>query len=137
MDEVFSFFSNEYNLESLTPPWLRFNVLGKDTPTIQEGTLIRYKLKLYGIPIYWKTRIDSWKPKESFIDRQLQGPYQRWVHLHEFFPCLGGTLMLDTVEYRVPFGWIGDIVSIFWVKKDLEKIFNYRLEQADKILGAL
>ncbi|NBX75759.1 MAG: CDP-paratose 2-epimerase [Proteobacteria bacterium] len=135
MDEVFSFFSNESNLEALTPPWLNFNVLGKDTPCIQEGTLIRYKLKLYGFPIFWKTRIDSWEPQKSFIDRQLKGPYRQWIHLHEFQSCRGGTLMIDTVEYKVPFGILGELVTSLWVKRDLEKIFNYRLEQADRIFS--
>lgn len=111
--------------------------MGKDTEKILEGTLIRYKLKLHGIPIYWKTRIDSWVPNQSFIDRQLTGPYRKWIHLHEFIPCQSGTLMLDEVEYEVPFGWLGQLVTEIWVKKDLEKIFDYRFVEADKLFNDL
>lgn len=43
--------------------------------------------------------------------------------------------MIDTVEYKVPFGILGELVTSLWVKRDLEKIFNYRLEQADRIFS--
>jgi ligand-binding SRPBCC domain-containing protein len=36
---VFSFFSDAGNLDRITPPWLRFNVLGRTNPQLSAGTL--------------------------------------------------------------------------------------------------
>lgn len=124
--DVFPFFADEMNLEKLTPASLKFNVLNKSTTTIQEGTLINYRLKIHGVPILWKTLIESWEPGKKFVDRQLKGPYRLWHHTHEFEDFAGGTLMRDRVIYKVPLGRLGEMIAGPFVKKDVTKIFSYR-----------
>jgi len=125
-EEIFPYFCDEKNLEKLTPDFLNFKVLDKSTKEIQEGTLIRYKLSVHGIPMRWKTLIRDWIPGKKFVDTQLSGPYQQWIHTHEFIPYAGGTLMRDQVLYRAPLGNLGDIVAGFFIKKDVSMIFKYR-----------
>jgi uncharacterized protein (TIGR01777 family) len=126
LDEVFAFFCDEKNLETITPPWLNFNVLGKSTPDIGQGTVIDYRLSLHGIPMKWKTLIAEWEPGRHFVDRQLKGPYSRWDHLHTFRELRGGTLLSDRVFYRLPAGSLGRLVAGGFVRGDVEKIFGYR-----------
>jgi len=57
IDEVFAFFADAQNLEEITPPWLGFKILSMSTDSIQEGTVIRYRLRLHGIPVHWRTNI--------------------------------------------------------------------------------
>jgi ligand-binding SRPBCC domain-containing protein len=124
---VFEFFSDPRNLEVLTPPWLHFRVL--ETPgRLSEGALIAYRLRLHGIPLTWRTKIIHWQPGERFVDIQLAGPYKLWHHTHAFEDTAEGTLIRDTVRYRVPLGPLGDIVRRALVKPDTEKIFEYRRE---------
>ena len=104
VDEVFRFFSSEKNLETLTPPFLGFQVIGMNTPEIGEGTLIDYRLKVHGIPMRWRTRIENWTPGKRFVDTQLKGPYSLWHHTHEFESENGGTRMKDRVLFRLPMG---------------------------------
>lgn len=124
--DVFTFFSDEKNLEKLTPEYLNFHVLNKSTETIQEGTLINYQLKLHGIPMKWKSLIESWDPGKKFVDRQITGPYKLWHHTHEFEEMAGGTLIRDRVIYKLPFGRLGEAVSGQFVKSDVAKIFSFR-----------
>ena len=84
IEEVFSFYSNEYNLEIITPSFLNFRVLGKTTPAIQENTLINYQLSLHGIPVKWQSKILNWNPPNNFVDTQTKGPYKKWHHTHKF-----------------------------------------------------
>jgi len=126
IEKVFEFFCDEKNLERITPPFLNFRVLGKSTPDIGEGTLIDYQLKLHGLPLKWRTLIERWRPNESFVDRQLKGPYTRWEHTHAFRPLNGGTLMTDEVLYRLPMGVLGNTVAGGFVRGDVTKIFEYR-----------
>lgn len=125
-EEVFKFFSDEKNLEKITPPFMGFHVIGKSTEQIGEGTLINYKLKIHSVPANWQTLIEKWKPPHMFIDTQLKGPYKRWHHTHSFESFGKGTLMKDKVHYRLPMGWLGRTSALWLVKSDIQKIFSYR-----------
>jgi uncharacterized protein (TIGR01777 family) len=135
IDEVFAFFGDAQNLELLTPPHLRFKVLGSSTKSLQAGTLIDYKLQLHGIPFRWQSLIGEWSPVTHFSDTQLRGPYKKWHHTHTFIEQNGGTLIRDHALYRLPFGVPGDTVAYFFVKKDLEKIFGYRFAKVRELFG--
>lgn len=125
-EEVFPFFCDENNLEKITPEFLNFHVVGKSTQEIKESTHIDYRLSLYGIPFHWKTKILKWNPPHQFVDIQLKGPYQYWHHTHELIPFSDGTLLRDTVHYKLPLGFIGKIAAHQKVKSDVNKIFNHR-----------
>jgi ligand-binding SRPBCC domain-containing protein len=120
-DEVFAFFSDAANLDALTPPWLNFEIL---TPKIvlQPGARIDYRLRLYRIPVRWQSEISVWQPPERFVDEQRRGPYRRWVHTHTFVEERGGTLVLDAVDFEVPFGWL----TGWFVMRDVRRIFAFR-----------
>lgn len=135
--EVFAYFCSEKNLEALTPPWLNFKVLGKSTPEIQQGTLIDYVLKIYGVPIKWRTLIEVWKPGEAFVDTQLRGPYKKWHHTHTFEDVPGGTRMTDRVIYQVPLGGLGEVVAGWKVRRDVHGIFAYRRAKIDQLFPAV
>jgi ligand-binding SRPBCC domain-containing protein len=128
-EHLFSFFADAANLESITPPWLHFKILTPVPIEMREGTLIDYKLRIHGLPIYWRTRISRWQPPYCFVDEQLRGPYRRWIHRHTFDASDGGTLMQDYVEYAVPFDFV---ICKWFVRPDIERIFRYRSGQLRK-----
>lgn len=126
IEEAFPFFASEKNLERITPEWLNFKVVGKSTPHIGEGTEIEYHLRLHGVPVKWKSRIEDWSENKRFVDRQILGPYSLWHHTHEFSALAGGTLMRDRVRYSLPMGWISHLAAGWYVKGDVKRIFDYR-----------
>ncbi len=132
IDEVFEFFSDAYNLETLTPPILRFEVLTPAPIRMETGTLIDYKLRLRGLPVRWQSEITAWEPPHRFVDEQRRGPYSMWVHEHTFVEKDGGTLAKDNVDYSVPGG---ALVNRLFVARDVRKIFEYRTERLLEALG--
>ena len=136
IEEVFTFFSDARNLEEITPPWLGFRILTPVPIRIAEETRIRYRLRLHGIPVGWETEIRQWKPPHRFCDVQLLGPYQLWHHTHRFEPKDGGTLMTDILRYRLPLGIIGQLVHHLKVRRDVEKIFDYRARRIAELFRA-
>ncbi len=124
---VFEFFAKAENLGEITPPWLHFHLL--HPTTIGEGTLLEYALRIRGVPVRWVSRIENWNPPHSFVDVQVKGPYRFWRHTHRFEDRNGGTQIIDTVEYAMPFGPIGRLVHMLQVARDLRKIFDYRTER--------
>lgn len=123
--EVFDFFSVASNLNTLTPPWVRFEILTPGPIEMQVGTLIDYRIRLRGIPMVWKSRISVWEPNVRFVDEQLSGPYKTWIHTHSFQAVEGGTLMTDRVEYVIPGGFLEPLLYPL-VCRDVTKIFAHR-----------
>jgi len=132
--EHFPFFSAAENLETITPPWLHFRITAKSSETMTNGVLIDYKLRIKGLPVSWRTRIESWNPPHQFVDTQLKGPYKIWHHTHTFESLGEGTLMTDRVLYKMRFWPLGD-VALPMVKHDVETIFRYRKSVIDRLLG--
>ena len=132
-EEVFPFFADALHLELLTPDWLHFKVLSQEPDEIGPGTLIRYRLRLRGIPIRWLTRIEQWRTNSRFTDVQIRGPYRYWHHTHEFLPEGDGTLMRDTVRYAMRAGGLGELAQRRFVAGDLDRIFDYRGERVREL----
>ncbi len=133
--ELFEFFADPFNLERITPPWLRFRVTTPRPIRVGPGALIDYRLRLHGAPVRWTTVIDEWTEGARFVDWQLRGPYALWHHTHEFSDHAQGTMMRDTVRYRMPFGPAGRLARALLVRRDTEKIFDFRHQAIERALG--
>ena len=134
IDKVFEFFSNPANLEQITPPWLKFKMMQPQHLSIAPGTIIDYRLRLHGIPITWQSEITEWNPPYHFTDVQKKGPYRHWAHTHEFNEAGTGTFIRDSVDYKVPGGYI---VDRLFVRKDIERIFTYRKSKLRELMVAV
>lgn len=134
-DKVFEFFADAENLEIITPPELKFKILTPQPIDIKKGALIDYRLKLRGIPLTWKTEITLWNPPYEFVDTALKSPYRQWIHLHKFsVDEQDRTVMEDVVRYRLPLEPFGDIAH-FFVRSELNYIFDYRYKIIEEIFG--
>lgn len=55
--------------------------------------------------------------------------YSLWEHTHEFEPDgPGATAIHDRVRFSIPFGPPGKLAERLLVRRDLERIFDYRRE---------
>ena len=132
--EVFPFFAAAENLERITPPELGLRIRSPLPIAMRPGALIDYTVKLYGIPMKWRTEITKWDPPRSFEDTQISGPYAKWVHTHRFMEDSSGTIIQDRVVYRLPFGFVGRIVHPLIVRQ-LKRIFDYRESAMNELFG--
>ena len=134
-DEVFAFFSEPRNLEAITPGWLRFRTV-EAPERLARGSLLRYRLCLFGVPVHWRTEIAEWTPPRTFTDVQVSGPYLLWVHTHRFSATEGGTEVYDHVRYDIPGGPLAPVIKRRLVGPWLDEIFDYRRERLSELLGS-
>lgn len=134
IETAWEFFSSPYNLSKITPKDMGFVVKSDfDDQPIYEGMEINYIVSpLLRIPMNWKTKITHVNFQKSFTDLQEKGPYKYWNHFHELIPNDKGVLIRDTVDYELPFGFLGTIAHQLFVKKKLEAIFSYRFHYLEK-----
>jgi len=129
IEEVFEFFADARNLETITPPWLNFKILALDSKPMNAGSAIRYSLRWRGVPVRWTTEIRQWTYPNRFIDVQRSGPYRLWHHIHRFEAHGGQTRMVDIVRYSLPFGIVGRFIHWAQVRRDVRRIFEYRRQR--------
>lgn len=128
--EVFNFFADAGNLQTITTPWLSFEILTSSPVEMRPGALIDYRLRVHGFPIRWRTEITEWNPPHRFVDQQVRGPYHVWHHTHTFNERDSGTLCRDEVVYR-PRG--GTLINKLFVRRDVEQIFCFRAAQLQRL----
>ena len=130
---MFPFFADAKNLETLTPRWLRFEMLTPEPIAMAPGVQIDYRLSWHGVPLHWSSVIVAWEPPYRFEDLQLKGPYKLWHHTHRFASVAGGTKIMDSVLYSLPLGMLGRSIHALSVRKNLERIFAYRSKRVSEI----
>jgi len=133
--KVWEYFSNPRNLNELTPPDMQFEILGNPGP-MYAGQMIAYRIRIApGIRLRWLTEIRQVSAVSFFADEQRIGPYRLWYHEHHFAAREGGVEMLDRVTYALGFGPLGELAHIFWVKRQLLNIFEYRRRRVAEVFG--
>ncbi|MBK7877409.1 MAG: SRPBCC family protein [Planctomycetes bacterium] len=127
MERVAPFFERPENLEAITPPFLNFSIRTPSPVPMHDGAIIDYVVRLHGLPMRWRTRIEGFVPGRAFTDVALRSPYAYWIHRHEFEPVgPGRTRVRDRVEYAPPLLPMSRPVHALFVRPTLERIFAFR-----------
>ena len=134
--EVFPFFADAGNLEAITPPWLRFEVVTPRPIEMRPGALIEYRLVLHRLPIAWLTRIEEWEPGVRFVDMQLTGPVPA-VAPHARVPRAPGRRHGDDRHgpLRAPARAARRPGAPCVVRRDVERIFDFRAQAVPALVS--
>jgi ligand-binding SRPBCC domain-containing protein len=137
LQKAWNFFSKPANLKDITPANMGFIIRSRyHGEQMYPGQIIEYTVKpLLGIPFYWMTEITHVADGKYFIDEQRFGPYSLWHHQHHFKQIPGGVEMTDIVHYKIPFWFLGDIANALLVRNELKKIFDFRRQKVEELLG--
>lgn len=136
LEQAWNFLSDPKNLKTITPSYMGFHILsGADRP-MYPGQIIQYIVTpVLGIKTKWVTEITHVVDKKFFVDEQRFGPYALWHHKHFIKEIQGGVEMEDIIDYKVPFGILGQMAHPIIVKPKLEEIFAYRQKKLIELFG--
>ncbi|MFO0890082.1 MAG: SRPBCC family protein [Isosphaeraceae bacterium] len=127
-DVVFSFHESPGAFRKLVPPWEHVEV-ESEPRSLQVGTRVVLRTKLGPFPVRWIAEHTEYLPGRLFADRQVSGPFAYWYHRHRFDDDgRGGTILRDEVEYALPLGRLGSLLSTRFVESKLHRMFDYRHE---------
>jgi ligand-binding SRPBCC domain-containing protein len=134
---VWDFFATPSNLNEITPPMVKFQILHELPKRMYAGQLIEYRISPWpGVWLHWLTEIRHLREGVYFVDEQRAGPYRFWYHEHSFAPVPGGVKMTDHVTYAVGWGPAGWLAEKLWVRGQLKEIFDYRARRVRELFGS-
>ena len=137
-NEAWEFLSDPNNLKTITPDYMGFKILYGAEKKMYAGQIIQYIVTpVLGIPTKWVTEITHVKEGDYFVDEQRFGPYALWHHKHFIKEIDGGIEMEDIIDYKIPFGFLGQWVHPIIVAPKLKEIFNYRRKKLIELYGTL
>jgi ligand-binding SRPBCC domain-containing protein len=135
---IWEYFCDPKNLNAITPPDMNFEVIAGGDEKMHAGQIIEYRVEfIRGVKSLWLTEIAHVREGEYFVDEQRVGPYRFWYHEHRFEKISGGAKMSDHVTYSAPFGFIGAVVNVLWMRAKLNYIFDYRRQKITEIFGSM
>ena len=124
------------NLKTITPDYMSFDILSGADRKMFPGQIIQYIVTpILGIKTKWVTEITHVVEDEYFVDEQRFGPYSLWHHKHFIKEIEGGVEMEDIIDYKIPFGWLGQLMHPILVKPKLDEIFAYRKKKLIELFG--
>jgi hypothetical protein len=124
-EEVFRWHTEPGTLQRLVPPWERVEVV--DEGRIEDGALVTLRVGIGPLRLPWMSRIGNCVPGLQFRDIQVRGPFALWEHTHRMLPDGNDACWLeDWILYALPFGAPGRWFGGRFVKRKLERMFEYR-----------
>jgi len=143
--DVWEFHSQVSGLEALTPDFMRLSVDAVrgpdgelDPEELVTGSEIDMRMRPLGVlPEQTWTSVIVDRGEEDgaayFVDVMQDGPFREWQHTHSFFAAGEETIVRDRVDYRLPFGGLGDAVGPF-AKVGFEGMFRDRQKRTKELL---
>jgi len=134
--EAWDFLSDPKNLKRITPEYMGFEILSGASDKMYAGQIIQYIVTpVMSIPTKWVTEITHVDEGKYFVDEQRFGPYALWHHKHFIKPIHKGVEMIDIIDYKIPFGILGQLVHPIIVAPKLKEIFEFRKYALNEMFG--
>ncbi len=125
IETVWQFHERPDIMQLLTPPWQPVQIVRREGG-LEVGAVTEFRLLLGFIPVRWLAYHIECEVPTLFVDKQVEGPLESWIHRHEFTPESGKTYLSDHINYELPGGWIAEFLLGWWVNSRLENMFEYR-----------
>jgi ligand-binding SRPBCC domain-containing protein len=155
VEQMFAFFADSDNLPLLMPSWQqarideqklippppRPNPSSPQIPAAGVGSHLTLSFRPFPYAPFrlrWQAEITEFVWDRHFCDVQLRGPFAYWKHCHYVRPFsqsgVDATLIVDDVEYEIPFGIAGKIAHRLFLRRQIERTFAYRHAQLARML---
>lgn len=103
-------------------------VKGRTSGLIELGETVTWEATHFGIRQQLTTIITEFDPPNKFVDEMVSGAFKRFRHEHTFEIQDGGTLMTDKFDYTSPFGPLGMLADVMFLRSYMERLLLRRNE---------
>lgn len=101
---------------------------GVMTGLINKDETVTWQAKHFFKTRIFTSKITEMKSPDFFIDEMVKGEFKSFHHEHHFKAATNGTIMIDLLNFEIPYGSFGKIVNAIFLKSYLEKFLIKRNE---------
>jgi ligand-binding SRPBCC domain-containing protein len=106
--------TNEEAIDGITTGLIKLN----ETVTWQAKHLFKKRI--------FTSKIIEMETPTFFTDEMVKGDFKFFKHSHHFKAIDNGTIMIDVVLFESPFGFIGKLFNLIYLKNYLSKLLAKR-----------
>jgi hypothetical protein len=125
IESTFDWFERKGAFRRLMPPWEVAEEVRAD-PTLEDGAIRAFRFPLGPIKMTWVAKHTGYNPPAKFEDTMEKGPFKSWHHVHTFSSTENGCIVKDEVNYKLPMGFLGNLVAGRSVRKRIKDMFYAR-----------
>jgi ligand-binding SRPBCC domain-containing protein len=101
-------------------------VAGTTAGLMEKDDTVTWKAKHLLKTRIMKVRITEMQKPDSFIDEMVTGDFKAFRHQHHFKTIENGVFMIDILDFEVPYGGAGKILSALYLTKYLRRLLESR-----------
>jgi len=94
-------------------------IAGTTSGLINLNETVTWRGKHFGFYLTHKSRITAMNLYDYFVDEMEEGKFKTFKHEHFFEEKNGVTIMTDKLQYETPFGIIGKLFDVLFLKNHL------------------
>ena len=101
-------------------------VAGKTSGLIELGESVTWKARHLGKTRLLTSKITVFEPPYYFVDEMTEGAFKGFRHEHIFKEEGGVTIMTDVFTYISPYGILGRLVDLLFLKHYMQRLLTKR-----------
>lgn len=101
-------------------------IAGKTSGLIELDEEVTWEAKHFGIIQQLTSKITEFKSPTYFVDEMVSGAFKSFKHEHIFQDIDGKTLMIDKFHFQSPFGILGKLGNLIFLKRYMLKLLTTR-----------
>ncbi|RYY50029.1 MAG: cell division protein [Chitinophagaceae bacterium] len=101
-------------------------IAGRMTGLIEKNETVTWEARHLFRKRTFETLITEMQPYSYFRDEMIKGDFKEFYHEHFFESNENGTIMTDLLQLSAPFGWIGSLADILFLKQYIGRFLKKR-----------
>ena len=103
---------------------------------LKLGDIVAFEGRHFGIRQRFVAKITALDRPARFVDEMIEGTFKRLRHVHEFEFHEGTTLMRDTLEWQAPFGLVGRLADLLFLRRHMRWFVSTKQTALKRIVEA-
>ncbi|WP_435412745.1 SRPBCC family protein [Psychroserpens mesophilus] len=101
-------------------------IAGKTSGLIELNEWVTWEAKHFGITQQLTSKITEFESPDYFVDEMVSGVFKSFRHEHIFQSENSKTLMIDRFQFESPFGIIGKLANMIFLKRYMTNLLTTR-----------
>ncbi|MCA8991543.1 MAG: hypothetical protein KDA88_06170 [Planctomycetaceae bacterium] len=130
---VFDFLLRPENIRRISDPGMGLKFTSAPD-VLSAGSQVQFEIVSFNQVHRITHEIETVRPFELLVERQVKGTMGAWLHTHRYEETENGVLIVDEIDFELPGGILGMLLSEDSILDQLEDGFEFRAQQLERFV---